>query len=329
MTFLGIDTSNYTTSVAAVCESGVVSLRRLLDVKQGERGIRQSDGVFMHLKQLPDLYAQLAKEVDTSAIKAVGASAKPRNVEGSYMPVFLAGYGYARVIADTLGVPLIEFSHQDGHIMAGIHSAGCEDLLLEKFLSVHLSGGTTEILVSEYKSGRFLNEIVGGTKDISAGQLIDRTGVHLGLSFPAGKHMEELAYDATSQVRLPVSVQGGYMNFSGAETKAIQLCSEHSREDMALAVFMCVAKALEKTINHCIAENGTEKVLIVGGVASNGIIRKYLSENISGKVYFADKEYSTDNAAGIAVLTKKFAENGYGTENRNSITDKSVCQENP
>lgn len=321
MTFLGIDTSNYTTSVAAISQNGIVSLRRLLDVKQGERGIRQSDGVFMHLKQLPDLYTQLTEKIDTSAIKAVGVSVKPRNVKGSYMPVFLAGHGYARVIADTLGVPLIEFSHQDGHIMAGIHSAGCEDLLFGKFLSVHLSGGTTEILVSEYKSGRFCNEIVGGTKDISAGQLIDRIGVHMGMSFPAGKHMEEEAAAASAQVRLPVSVDGGYMNFSGAETKAMRLCGEHNAKDMSLAVFMCVAKSLEKTINHCIAENGTEKVLIVGGVASNSIIRKYLSENISGTVYFADKEYSTDNAAGIAVLTKKFAENGYGTENRNSITD--------
>lgn len=321
MIFLGIDTSNYTTSVAAVSQEGVVSLRRLLDVKQGERGIRQSDGVFMHLKQLPDLYAQLTKETDISQVKAVGVSAKPRNAEGSYMPVFLAGHGYARVIADTLGVPLVEFSHQDGHIMAGIHSAKCEELLCEKFLSVHMSGGTTEILVSEYRHGRFCNKIIGGTKDISAGQLIDRIGVRLGMRFPAGKHMEEASKDANLHIKLPVSTDGGHMNFSGAETKAMSLCDEHTAADMSAAVFMCVAKSLEKTINHCIAENGTKKVLIVGGVASNSIIREHLSENISGTVYFADKEYSTDNAAGIAVLTKKFAENGYGTENRNSITD--------
>lgn len=321
MTYIGIDTSNYTTSLAAVSDSGVVSVRRLLEVKEGERGIRQSDGVFMHLKQLPVLYKELARQVDFSDVKAVGVSAKPRNVEGSYMPVFLAGHGYARVIADTLGVEFIEFSHQDGHIMAGIYSADCYDLLSGEFLSVHLSGGTTEILKSEYKSGRFVNEITGGTKDISAGQLIDRVGVKMGMRFPAGKHMEKAANDAEGKIKLPVSTNGSYINFSGAETKALSFCETESTSEISHAVFMCVAKTLEKSINHAINEHGTNRVLIVGGVASNSIIRKYLSDNINGSVFFADREYSTDNAAGVALLTKKFAENGYGAENRNSITD--------
>ena len=321
MTYIGIDSSNYTTSVAAVSGDEIISIRRLLDVKEGERGIRQSDGVFMHLKQLPVLYSELAQQIDFSTVRAVGVSAEPRNVQGSYMPVFLAGHGYAKVIADTLGTDFIEFSHQDGHIMAGIHSAKCEKLLDGEFLSVHLSGGTTEILKSEYKSGRFENEIVGGTKDISAGQLIDRIGVKMGLRFPAGKHLDAAVCESTQTVKLPVSTDGGYINFSGAETKAMSLTGENTVADMAYAVFMCIAVSLERAINFTISKHNTDKVLIVGGVASNSIIRKYLSDNIKGSVFFADKEYSTDNAAGIALLTKKFAENGYGAENRNCFTD--------
>ena len=153
MIYLGIDTSNYTTSVAAVADGKIYNYRQILDVKQGERGIRQSDGVFQHMKLLPVLYRKLSEQIDVSQVGAVGVSVRPRNVKGSYMPVFLAGYGYARVIADTLGVPLIEFSHQDGHIMAGVFSSGVEELLNGEFISVHLSGGTTEILKSRYHWG--------------------------------------------------------------------------------------------------------------------------------------------------------------------------------
>ena len=323
MIYIGIDTSNYTTSVAAMGDN-IHSLRKLLYVKQGERGIRQSDGVFQHMKLLPKLYDELVKIIDLNDVGAVGVSVKPRNVEGSYMPVFLAGYGYAQVIADTLNVPLIEFSHQDGHIMAGVFSSMGDKLLDNEFISVHLSGGTTEILKSRYENGRFENEIIGGTKDISAGQYIDRVGVRLGMSFPAGKHMEEAANQTENAIKLPVSTSGTYMNFSGSETKAIRMADSCDAGELSRGVLISVAQALIKTINNALCEYGLNNVLMVGGVASNTIIRKLLDENIEGNVYFANKEYSTDNALGIAVMTKKFAEMGYGTKNRYSFTDKSI-----
>ena len=327
MIYLGIDTSNYTTSVAA-WDGQIHSKRQILYVKQGERGIRQSDGVFQHMKLLPELYRELSKEIDTSKICAVGVSVKPRNVEGSYMPVFLAGKGYANVIADTLNVPLIEFSHQDGHIMAGIFSSESYELLDGEFLSVHLSGGTTEILKSRYTDGRFENEIVGGTKDISAGQYIDRVGVCLGMSFPAGVHMEKAAERAESYIKLPVNTDGAYINFSGAETKATRMAKECNGDELAKGVLVSAANALIKAINSALCGHNLKRVLIVGGVASNTIIRKLFLENIKGTVYFADKEYSTDNAAGIAVMTRKFLEIGHGAENRYSFTDKPICEKN-
>lgn len=320
--FLGFDTSNYTTSVAAYDGSNIVNMRKLLEVKKGERGLRQSDALFAHVKTLPGLFGELSKEIDMSLVSAVGVSSKPRNAEGSYMPVFLAGEGYAKVVASTLKVPIYKFSHQDGHIMAGIVSGNAQTLLEKEFLSVHLSGGTTEILKSRYNGYNFDNEIVGGTKDISAGQLIDRTGVMLGLDFPCGKELEILSYKAQNELKMKVSADGGYLNFSGAETALIKMISDNSPEDIAYAVLMHVAKTLAKVINNSIIENSVGDVLIVGGVASNKLIKEYLNENVKGRLYYAEPQYSTDNAVGVAALAEKGggmingAKNGYGQSDK-------------
>lgn len=304
MIYIGIDTSNYTDSVAAVYGEAVISERRLLPVKEGERGIRQSDGVFHHMKLLPELFSELAGKIDIKKVAAVGVSTRPRNVEGSYMPVFLAGEGYARVISDALGVPLYRFSHQDGHIMAGIYSCGAEELLSGEFLSVHLSGGTTEILKSRFIGNGFSHEIIGGTRDISAGQFIDRIGVRLGLRFPAGKALEELSQNAKKEVKLPVSTDGAYMNFSGIETKAARIAAECDNSELALGVLTAVKNTLVKALNSAVSLTGIERILAVGGVASNGLIRKGFKRELNGQVFFASPELSTDNAVGIAKLAE-------------------------
>lgn len=302
MSTLGFDTSNYTASTAWTDGMADKNIRQLLYVKEGERGIRQSDGVFQHMKLIPELFERLSAQIDMNDVKAVGVSTRPRTVEGSYMPVFLAGMGYAKVVSDTLGVPLYEFSHQDGHVMAGIYSCGCFELLEKDFLSVHLSGGTTEILKSLYEGRNFVHEIIGGTKDISAGQFIDRVGVKMGMQFPAGKALEQLALSADRAEKLPVSVDGTYMSFSGVETKASRMADECEKASLALGVLETVRDTLIKSINNAIKETNTHNILVVGGVASNGIIRKGLTEQLDGEVHFAKAEYSTDNAVGIAYL---------------------------
>lgn len=302
MSTLGFDTSNYTASTAWTDGIANKNIRQLLYVKEGERGIRQSDGVFQHMKLIPELFERLSAQIDMNDVKAVGVSTRPRTVEGSYMPVFLAGEGYARVVSNTLGVPLYEFSHQDGHVMAGIYSCGCFELLEKDFLSVHLSGGTTEILKSRYEGRNFVHEIIGGTKDISAGQFIDRVGVKMGMQFPAGKALEQLALSADRAEKLPVSVDETYMSFSGVETKASRMADECEKASLALGVLETVRDTLIKSINNAIKETNTHNILVVGGVASNGIIRKGLTEQLDGEVHFAKAEYSTDNAVGIAYL---------------------------
>ena len=128
MIYLGFDTSNYTTSVAC-CGDVSLNIRKLLEVKKGERGLRQSDALFQHIKSLPDLFRELSEKINMNDVKGIGVSVSPRSVNGSYMPVFIAGQSFAKVCADALGVPIYTFSHQEGHIMAGIYSCGDYKLL--------------------------------------------------------------------------------------------------------------------------------------------------------------------------------------------------------
>jgi len=298
--YLGIDTSNYTTSVA-VCGDEEINLRKIIDVKEGQRGIRQSDGVFLHIKELPRLFESLS--IDMHDIKAVGVSARPRNQAGSYMPVFTAGESFARVIAKTLGVPLFKTSHQDGHIMAGITSCKAYELLNEDFTCVHLSGGTTEILSCRYKNGSFNPQIIGGTKDISAGQLLDRLGVALGMKFPCGKELDRLSLTAKASLNLKISHDKGFINFSGMETKLLNMVKEEDAEVLAKSALLLIGNS----INAALSFLKPEKVLFVGGVCSNTVLRDIFGAQ-DYKAYFASCELSSDNALGTAHIAKKLFE---------------------
>lgn len=293
--YLGIDTSNYTTSVA-VCGDKVVNIRKIIDIKEGMCGIRQSDGVFVHLNTLPELYNTL--DIDFSKIKALGVSTRPRNIEGSYMPVFLTGISFAKVIAKTLGVPLFEYSHQDGHIMAGIMSQEAYTLLNKPFIAVHLSGGTTEILLCQYKNSSFNAKIIGGTLDISAGQLIDRIGVKLGLKFPCGKELDIISSSCKKPGNLKLSVKNGFMNFSGMETQLLKMVESENPDYIAKTALSFIGRSVLKALD-CFDFND---ILFVGGVSSNTYLRNFFTENINANVYFATPELSADNALGIARL---------------------------
>lgn len=301
MSALGFDTSNYTTSVAIYTGKEYINARRLLPVKEGERGLRQSDALFHHVKQLPDVINLLDKPDD---IKAIGVSTRPRSVEGSYMPVFLAGLSFAETAAKVLDVPLYKYSHQDGHIMAGIISSDSQELLEEEFICVHLSGGTSEVFKAKYNGYNFDAMLVGGTLDISAGQVIDRFGVSLGMKFPCGIELEKLAKTADSYVKLPVCVKEGYFNFSGLETKAISYKSE-DKARIANGVFYAIGETIAKAVDYSCKKFGINKVLVVGGVASNLQIRAILDSNEKLKFYYATPELSADNACGIAALAYK------------------------
>ena len=311
MPVLGLDTSNYTTSAAVFDGEGGRNQGRLLEVRPGELGLRQSDALFQHVKHLPEVVEALLGEEGLGTVQAVGASTRPRAVEGSYMPCFLAGASQGQVLSQVLGVPFYAFSHQQGHLAAAAWSAGRLDLLERPFLAWHLSGGTTELLrVEPEEDGVAVRaEILGGTSDISAGQLIDRTGVLLGLSFPAGKGVEKLSRQAQKREYYKVKVNGLTFSLSGMENKVRQLV-QRGEEPAEIAWFAqeTVCRVVQACTKAAMEEYPGLPVLCSGGVASNGRLKELLRQNCGA--LFAQPQFSTDNAMGTAVLTWRALERG-------------------
>ena len=291
------------------------NLKAPLPVKEGECGLRQSDALFAHTKNLPELFARARTELAGKRVLAVGVSEKPRNAEGSYMPCFLAGVSAAAGIASVSGMPLYRFSHQCGHLRAALFSAGRDELTASPFGAFHISGGTTEMLLVTPSAHGFHTEIVGGTKDLNAGQLVDRIGIALGLSFPAGPALEALAATYAGKVpKRSVKTEDGYIHLSGVENQARQILeAEQSREMTAAFVLDHLARAIV-AMSLDFRKKHALPLVYAGGVMSNAYIRAYIEENISD-ASFAEPALSADNAVGIAVLCAE----AYREENRTSI----------
>ena len=306
---LGFDTSNYTTS-AAVFGGGTAENRgKLLTVPEGVLGLRQSEALFQHVKRLHLMVEQLRADGAIGQISAVGASTRPREVEGSYMPCFLAGEGTARALSAALGVPFYPCSHQQGHIAAAAWSAGREDLLDKPHLAWHLSGGTTELLRVEPEGHTVRVAIIGGTGDIAAGQLVDRTGVLLGLPFPAGKALDALYPEADDVGFFRVKLNELTFSLSGMENKVKEL-AERGEKPANIARFTIdtIMDVLLRATREAQRRWPGLPVLCSGGVASNRQIRAAL-ERDCGAV-FAQPRYATDNAMGVAILTHRALEQG-------------------
>lgn len=304
MITLGIDTSNYTTSCAVFnSDTGeIIQKRRLLPVKAGEKGLRQSDAVFHHTNQLGELIEELLAEFD-GEINAVGVSDKPRDAQGSYMPCFLVGLTAARSAACVLHKPLHRFSHQAGHIMAALYSADIMNLADEKFIAFHVSGGTTEMLLVTPDPERIFNvEIIGATNDINCGQAIDRAGVMMGLAFPCGRELEALALRSEKRFNPKVCVRNGSCGLSGLENQCADMLRRGElKEDVARYCLDFAGKTLEKMTEYALETYGNLPIVYAGGVMSDSIIRDRLSAKFPAN--FAKPEFSCDNAAGTAVLT--------------------------
>ncbi len=311
MTVLGFDTSNYTTSAAVFDGVSGENQSRLLPVKAGALGLRQADALFAHVKSLPDLTGGLFSHVAPESVAAVGVSTRPRAVEGSYMPCFLAGVCLAKTVASLLKVPLVEVSHQQGHLAAALWSAGREELLARPFLAWHLSGGTTELLYVEPQGWNLACSRIGGTTDISAGQLIDRTGQLLGLPFPAGKALDRLCQEAGSVQGFLVKCPELEFSLSGVENQVRNyLARTGSREETAAFALCSICHAVEAATGHVRQRYPGLPVVFSGGVASNTMLRAYM------KPYdpvFCPPQYATDNAMGVAVLAWRSLEESNGT----------------
>ncbi len=306
MSVIGFDTSNYTTSIAWFNGQNGLNCSEFLPVREGELGLRQSDAVFHHTKSLPALSGRLFSTVNAGEITAVGVSTRPRAVEGSYMPCFMVGYSHAKMLADALHVPVIECSHQQGHIAASLWSAGRLDLMDVPHLAWHLSGGTTELLLVEPNNKNVSCTCIGGTTDISAGQLIDRTGQMLGLPFPAGKHLDALWQGAVRNDRFAVKCPALHFSLSGVQNKVADYCRTHeSKEETAAYALRCICFAVETATKNAMKQYPGLPVVFSGGVASNAMLRQSIAHI---NPIFSEPEYARDNAMGVAVLTHRLTE---------------------
>ena len=304
---LGFDTSNYTTSAAVFGDGTAENRGRLLTVPEGALGLRQSDALFQHVKRLHLMVEQLRADGAVGEIAAVGASVQPRAVEGSYMPCFLVGEGEGRTLAAALGVPFYPCSHQQGHIAAAAWSAGRADLLDKPHLAWHLSGGTTELLRVEPEGHTVRAEAVGGTSAIAAGQLVDRAGVLLGLPFPAGKALDALYPEADDTSFFRVKLNDLTFSLSGMENKVKELLERGEKPaNIARFTIDTVMNVLVRATEEAQKRWPGLPVLCSGGVASNRQIRAAMEKNCGA--VFAQPQYATDNALGVAILVHRALE---------------------
>ena len=309
--YLGVDTSNYTTSIALCNGEGEIvdNMKMPLCVKSGECGLRQSDAVFEHIKNIPYLTEKLKEMLIDCEIIAVGCSDKPRNIEGSYMPCFLTGLATASTAAAVSNSPLYRFSHQEGHVAAALYSAGITDLLDKKEFGVfHVSGGTSELLFVNFNKQRHENilkiELVGKTEDLNAGQAVDRIGVLMGFGFPCGSVMERCVEESNINFDIPksnISVKGLNCNLSGLQNKAEKLYRDTDNKALVSAfTFNFIGRTILKMSENFRTQFGDLPILYAGGVMSNKYIKEIL--NKQKNTYFAQPQFSADNAAGIAYL---------------------------
>lgn len=308
---LGIDTSNYKTSIALTDMNGdiVYDKRILLNVDKGKRGLRQQEALFQHINNLPILFDDMFNNFDADDISCVSVSDKPRSVSGSYMPAFLAGVSQAKVLAGSLKCPLYRFSHQDGHVRAA--SRFTELCEAKRFISLHFSGGTTEVLL--YENGKLT--IIGGTKDISFGQLLDRIGTKLGLDFPCGEELDTLAYEyLTKNVKAKILVfpkiktNSGYINLSGIESAVFRFIDGKTLEtdeknQLILGIFSSISTAILDMLDEVYKKYAINDFLFAGGVSSSKTLRRMIGEaGTNFNSVFCEPELSSDNAIGISLL---------------------------
>ena len=302
---LGIDTSCYTTSAAMAAGGRIIAFeRKLLPVPAGERGLRQSEAVFAHIKQLPEIMETAIGEAGTLPA-CVCVSSSPRDGEESYMPVFLAGLAFARSAAAAAGIPLYRTTHQRGHIRAAMIGTGIDGD--EPFLAVHLSGGTTDVLLRHPDGSA---EALGTSLDLHAGQLVDRIGVRMGLPFPSGRYLEEKARkcQAPPKALLKVSMEGGSCHLSGCETALTALMDRGlPDEEEALEVYSVLCRTVLRMLVQAKEKTGIRRCLIAGGVASSLLLREMIGERnkkrgLGLEIRFGEPKYSSDNAAGVALL---------------------------
>jgi N6-L-threonylcarbamoyladenine synthase len=217
------------------------------------------------------------------------------------MPCFLVGENTGVAVSVTNNVPLYKTSHQVGHILAVLYSVNRLDLINESFIAFHLSGGTTEaLLVSPDKDEIIKADVIATSTDLKAGQAIDRTGVMLGMTFPCGKELDRISALSTKEFKIKPTMLGMNCSLSGVENKAKAMIDNGELpEDVAKFVLTYVASTVSAMLTKILEKYSQMPVVFSGGVSSNSLLKKIINDKFNA--YFAQPEFSLDNAVGTAI----------------------------
>ena len=308
---IGFDTSNYRTSVAAVTLDGeiLVNHRELLPVSSGERGLRQSDAVFAHIRQLRNSEEALREKLKGTWIAAVAASTKPRDGGESYMPVFQVGHTAGSMMAAALAFSGFRYLHSRQQTDF-YHSLPVSRTRL--FLAVNLNSfliAAVPCLLMSLVSAMIIQISTGAATCVpwALGQTC------LQLCFFLGFCMTALlaVVKGKSGALLGVSLENGDLtcHLSGAETKVQQWIREGSmaREDMAREIYDLLARTLVRMLKAGAEKSGCREALVTGGVAASALLRQLMAERKAKtrgcpEIVFGRPEMSGDNAVGVALI---------------------------
>jgi N6-L-threonylcarbamoyladenine synthase len=290
---LGVESTAHTFSVSVVSSAGEILSNAKSVYKPPEgSGIHPFEASQNHLAAAPKV---VSDALETAEIAMGDLSAIAYAMGPGLGPCLRVGGVVARTLATSLGIPLVPVNHAVGHIELGCLLTGSEDPVV-----LLVSGGHTMILA--YSARRW--RVLGESLDLTLGQLLDQFGRHHGLASPCGRTIEEAAEGSSNYLRLPYTVKGNDVSFSGLLTASKVLLDRGSSfPDVSYSIQETAFAMVTEVTERALAFTGKKEVMIVGGVAANrrlSVMMSDMAARHSAAVTMAPLEYSGDCGAQIA-----------------------------
>ncbi|NPV88557.1 tRNA (adenosine(37)-N6)-threonylcarbamoyltransferase complex transferase subunit TsaD [Coprothermobacteraceae bacterium] len=296
LTLLGIETSCDETAVAVVSNGEVVYSKTIsqVDLHAAFGGVLPEAAARRHLEVLPYLLEGV-EEPDLVAFTA----------GPGLLPALLAGASVATGLAKGWNVPLLGVNHVVAHLAA----VTLEQRLSEPVLGLVVSGGHSSFyLIEDWRQPA----LIGWTYDDAAGEALDKVGRALGLSYPAGPVMDQLAWRVHERIPLPLPLKSEdsfNFSFSGLKTAVLRLINKAPREVLAASMMEAVADHILERSRR-VLKAYPYKLIVGGGVSASSYLRHRLSQEFGDRVLFPSVGLSTDNAIMIAWYAKMLIDRG-------------------
>tara|TARA_B100001248_G_scaffold136712_1_gene102643 strand:+ start:1434 stop:2441 length:1008 start_codon:yes stop_codon:yes gene_type:complete len=307
---LGIETSCDETSAAVISDNKILSnIIANQEVHQKYGGVVPELASRAHQKNIIPVVERALNEanIDKKKLDAVAFTRGP-GLLGS----LLVGSSFAKSMSLSLDIPLIEVNHMQAHLLANFIENNNGNKPAFPFLGVNISGGHTQIILCK---NYFEMEIIGETLDDSIGEAFDKCGKLLGLNYPAGSKIDRLAKNGEKKkfkFIIP-KVSELDFSFSGLKTNFKRFIEnnisknknfiEKEIENICASIQETIAKILLEKIIKGINITNTKTIVFGGGVSANSRIRESCKKELKNcKLFFPKIEYTTDNAAMIALV---------------------------